>query len=184
MAQAKAKSNSVVTTEWSGDILTIEVLGAGAIMFDRTAASADNRDWAEKHGWTQRLSNRAAISRDPKTGQPATAQVKYDAIKTLADYYESGDVPWKMGTTASAEGSLLFRALVIHRPDKTAEQLTAFLESRTPQQLTNVKRDKELVKIMNQLRLEAVADIDVGDALGDLDSVTVDEEISALMTDE
>src|SRR5271166_3808229 len=62
MAQAKAKSNSVVTTEWSGDILTIEVLGAGAIMFDRTAASADNRDWAEKHGWTQRLSNRAAIS--------------------------------------------------------------------------------------------------------------------------
>src|SRR5271166_3722911 len=99
MAQAKAKSNSVVTTDWGmvpggagSDILTITVLGAApdgsdrALMFDRTAASVANRDAAERHGWTQRLCDRAAKGRDSKTGQSASAALKYAAIEQIIQY--------------------------------------------------------------------------------------------------
>lgn len=195
MAQAKAKSNSVVTTEWSGDILTLTVLGAGAVMFDRTAASAANRDWAEKHGWTQRLSNLAAIAAPVRAKGLSEEQwlsqlaghtaAKYERIAMGADYYEKGDVPWKMGATgAGAEGSLLFRALCELRTDKTEEQLRKFLDSRTTAQLAQLRKIKELVEIMNRLRSESAADVDVSEALSDLDMPSVDEEISQLMTDE
>lgn len=195
MAQAKAKSNSVVTTEWSGDILTLTVLGAGAVMFDRTAASDANRDWAEKHGWTQRLSNRAALSAPVRAKGmseeqwlavlKAHTQAKYEAIESMAEYYERGDVAWKMsGGGQASEGSLLFRALCEFRTDKTEEQIAKYLESRTPAQLGQLRKIKELIEIMNRLRSEAASEVDVSEALSDLDDVSVDDEISQLMTDE
>lgn len=186
MAQAKAKSNSVVTTQWSGDILEIEVLGAGTLMFDRTLASAANREAAEKHGWTQRLCDRAAKGRDTKTGQAAPAAVKFGAIESLLKYYESGDVPWKMSGGAQ-EGGLLFEALCEFRSDKTAEQIKKFLGSRTPKQLSELRASQDLMPIINRLRAERAGDVDTAEALGDLDAMegdeamTEDEEIAKLM---
>ena len=172
------------------DILTITVLGAApdgsdrALMFDRTAASVANRDAAERHGWTQRLCDRAAKGRDPKTGQSASAALKYAAIEQIIQYYESGDVPWKMSGGGS-EGGMLFEALCEHYEGKKAvEQIRKFLDSRTDEQLKVVRKVPELVEIMNRLRVERMGSVDAGAALGDLDAMGVDEEISALMTDE
>ena len=208
MAQAKAKSNSVVTTQWSGDILTINVLGGqlvggratdAAVLFDRTSASEANRDAAEKHGWTQRLCDRAAKgapTRAPGTtdaqweaAKQAVTFAKYTAIETIVAYYESGDVPWKMSGGAS-EGGMLFEALVeLYDGKKTAEQVKKFLDSRTDEQMKVLRKVPELVTIMNRLRLERAGTVDAGSALGDLDAMgdepsEVDAEISALMTDQ
>ena len=192
MTQAKAKTNSTITTQWSGDILTIEVLGAGALMFDRTLASAANRDQAEKHGWTQRLCDRAAKGRDSKTGQPASPQLKYNAIEELLKHYESGEVAWKMSGGA-AEGGMLFEALCeMYEGRKTEEQVRKFLDSRSESQVKDLRKIPELMTIINRLRIERAGTVDMGEALGDLDAmgdgdaeeeVTVDQEISELMSD-
>lgn len=209
MAQAKAKSNSVVTTQWSGDILTVTVLGGqlvggkpadAAAMFDRTAASAANRDQAEKHGWTQRICDKMAKSapvRAQGLSDSEWAQVraqhtagKFAAVETIIAYYESGDVPWKMSGGAS-EGGMLFEALVeMYEGKKTVEQVRKFLDTRTEDQLKIVRKIPEVVEIMNRLRLERMTPVNVEDALGDLDAMgdegepSVDEEISQLMADE
>jgi hypothetical protein len=191
MAQAKAKSNSVVTTQWSGDILGITVLGAGQLLFDRTKASEANRDLAEKHGWTQRLCDRMAKGRDAKTGLSASPKLKFDAVAGIIAYYESGDVPWKMSGGGS-EGGMIFEALCeFYAGKKSAEQVRKFLDTRTDEQMKVVRKVPELIEIMNRLRLERAKTVDIGDALGDLDAMgdegegaELDQEISDLMTDE
>jgi hypothetical protein len=208
MAQAKAKSNSVVTTQWSGDILSISVLGGqlvggqatdATLMFDRTRASEANRDQAERHGWTQRLCDRAAKgapTRKPgdtdaawEAAKQAVTFAKYQAIEVIIAYYESGDVPWKM--SGGSEGGMLFEALCeLYDGKKTVEQVRKFLDSRTDDQLKVLRKVPELVEIMNRLRVERSGAVDTASVLGDLDAMgdgeepSVDEEISALMTDQ
>lgn len=208
MAQAKAKSNSVVTTQWSGDILSISVLGGqlvggqatdATLMFDRTRASEANRDQAERHGWTQRLCDRAAKgapTRKPgdtdaawEAAKQAVTFAKYQAIEVIIAYYESGDVPWKM--SGGSEGGMLFEALCeLYEGKKTVEQVRKFLDTRTDEQLKVLRKVPELVEIMNRLRVERSGAVDTASVLGDLDAMgdkgepSVDEEISALMTDQ
>lgn len=92
----ETESKSVTTTKWDGDILTIEVRGAGTIMFDRTKCSTSVRDQAEREGFVKRLINRAAISRDTETGKSASPETKFNAVKSLADFYETGTEDWSM----------------------------------------------------------------------------------------
>ena len=173
MAQAKPKSNSVVTTKWELDTLRIDVIGAGTIMFDMAKTSADNRLAAERHGWTQRLCDRAAKGRDPKTGAAAPPSAKFLAIKELADYYMSGEVPWKM-VGGSAEGGLFFQAFCEYRSDKSEAQIKKFLDSRTEDQAKELRMIPEVITIMVRLRSERVKPVDVADALADLDDMDDD----------
>lgn len=170
MTQAKAKSNSVVTTQWEGNVLTIEVLGAGKIEFNRTKASEANCDAAERHGWTQRLCDRAAKGRDGKTGLPAPASVKFKAIDELARYYEGGEVSWKM-SGGGQEGGMLFEALCELRTDKSAEQIKKFLGTRDAKQLAQLRASKEIAEIISRLRAERAGPVDMDEALGDLDAM-------------
>lgn len=95
MTNEKRKGNSVVTVTYEDDgRMTIDVLGAGVVVFDKTRASQDCRLHAEDHGWEQRLRDAAAISRDEDTGKPATPQDKYERVKALAEYYMSGATEW------------------------------------------------------------------------------------------
>jgi hypothetical protein len=95
--ETKRKSNSVVTTQQTDDgRLVIAVLGAGTVDFNPALAHADNRAHAEVHGWIQRLSDRAAMSRNPETGKPATPAEKFNAIKALAEYYMTGATEWAL----------------------------------------------------------------------------------------
>lgn len=90
----ETETKSVTTTKWDGDILTIEVRGGGTIMFDRTKCSKSVRDNAEREGFVKRLINRAAMSKDTATGKPATPETKFNAVKSLADFYETGTDDW------------------------------------------------------------------------------------------
>ena len=177
MAQSKAKSNSVVTTQWSGNILTIGVIGAGTIRFDRTKASVANRDQAERHGWTQRHCDKAAKGRDPNTGKSASPQSKFEAILASVEHYESGNVDWRMGA-ASHEGGLLFEALCEFRSDKSAQQIRDFLDTRDAKQLAKLRASKELMPIINRLRAERAGDVDTSEALSDLDAMDEEEELT------
>lgn len=92
--QTKAKTNSVVTHAVEGRVITFNVKDAGSFTLDLDACSQAVRDRAMLHGMIQRISDRAAISRDSETGRAATPQEKLDAMKGLADFYATGTEDW------------------------------------------------------------------------------------------
>lgn len=185
MAQAKAKSNSVVTTVWEGRILTISVLGAGSILFDVEKASPTNRNAAERHGWVQRLCDRAAIGAPTRAAGTSEhdwlAQLaahklaKFNAIQELATYYESGDVAWKMTGTGERDAGLFFTALCEFRAKVSPEKLAAHVKSLDKDGLAALKAIPGIVEIMNRLRKERVAKVDTREALEGLDALSEEE---------
>jgi len=110
--ETKRKSNSVVTSQQTDDgRLVITVLGAGEVEFNPALVHADNRAHAEVHGWIQRLSDRAAMSRNPETGKPATPAEKFNAIKALAEYYMTGAAEWALSGGGGGGKSLTVEAI-------------------------------------------------------------------------
>lgn len=134
--QTKAKSNSVVVTTLQPDGATIrfEVRGAGpdgaAATFDFNvdAVQDANRRRALIHGFTQRISDKAAISRDTATGRPASPLDKYNAMRKLADHYLSGADTWSPAVTERALGldSIILGAIV-EVTGKTHDEIRAMI---------------------------------------------------------
>lgn len=96
--QTKPKSNSVVTHELHTDIgqVIFKVVGAGEFTLDTTKISEAIRSRAMLHGLIQRISDAAAIGRDPATGKPVAdaPQLKLANMRRLADHYMSGSEFW------------------------------------------------------------------------------------------
>ena len=93
--QQKAKSNSVVTHSIGAEgVLTFNVRGAGSFTFDPATASKTVIARAMLHGFIQRISDGAALSRDPETGLPATPEAKLERMRAIADHYASGTDDW------------------------------------------------------------------------------------------
>ncbi|CAM5998773.1 unnamed protein product [Sphagnum balticum] len=180
----RKKSNSVVTTKVEGKLLEITVLGSGTILFDAYQASRENRDRAEMHGWTQRLCDVAARSRDPKTGLPVSPQVKYEAILELADWYMLGGTEWKrVGTGergAGVAGNLLLAALQEAYPDRPLEKLKAFLKGKSAGDKLALSQSKQLKPIIERLTAEMVGETDLD---ADLDAF-MDDDADEEETDE
>ena len=103
MATEKVKSNSVVTATWNEDQtqLKLVVRDVGEILFD-TSMVPHLAGRAMCHGFEQRLRDRAAISADTKTGKSASAQDKFDRIKSLVDHYHNGG-DWEMRGTGGGK---------------------------------------------------------------------------------
>lgn len=182
----KLKSNSVIATTIEGSLLTIAVLGKEPIRFDAAGCSNANNDYAMMHGWKQRLCDTAAIGADPKASVEQRAEAKYRAIRELAEYYLSGDVPWKQVSSGGGDGGMLLTALCRLRPNKTMQECADFLDSRTAEQLRVVKAIPEVIALMNQIRVERAPKMDTGGALDALDDSTAstDDEIADLMREE
>lgn len=91
------KTNSIISTIRNPNgTLTFGVVGAGTFTFDPTKASAAVRDHATIHGFTQRISDGAALAKNQKTGASASAQAKFDRMQAIAAFYEAGGDEWAM----------------------------------------------------------------------------------------
>lgn len=105
------KRNSVIghsINEATG-VITFEVVGAGSFSFDVTKAGEANAQKAAFHGYVQKISDKAAIGRDPDTGRSASPKEKYDAMHALAKHLEGGGT-WSMRAAVKA---VLDRAALI-----------------------------------------------------------------------
>lgn len=113
--QSKPKVNSVVThtLDEETNILTFTVRGVGSFPFDPMKAHENVQNRAAIHGFVQRIADGAALSRDTTTGQPASALDKFNAMKRIAEHYETGVDQWRLtaGDGAAREGSIVLRAL-------------------------------------------------------------------------
>lgn len=160
----KAKSNSVLTSKVEGSVLEITVLGAGTILFDAEQAHPANRQRAEMHGWTQRLSDAAAKSRDPKTGLPVSPLAKFEAVNQLAEWYMRGGDQWKRtgdGTRETLPGNLLLTALQEAYPDRPLDKLKAFLKGKSGADKFALSQSAKLKPIIERLTVELVGKTDL-----------------------
>lgn len=94
------RANAVVTTTQEGNVLVFKVHGAGETRLDLAKLSAGVKDRAMLHGLVQRVSDRAAISRNPENGQAATPQDKLARMQALVDWYNTGTGEWSPTRTA------------------------------------------------------------------------------------
>lgn len=109
--QSKRKSNTVVTHALAGSVITFTV-GEQSFNVDVGHLNTDVAQMAMIHGVIQKVSDRAAIGRDPETGASATPEEKFTAMKECADRLMSGG-PWNatpIGGIGTA-GGLLYRAM-------------------------------------------------------------------------
>lgn len=104
MTLKKTWNEAVLTVTFEARDAEGKVTGVAAepLLFDRNKVAVGLRGSdalpsdAEKHGWEQRIGDKAAMSKDTKTGKPATVESKRDAMKALIDYYESGAAEWNL----------------------------------------------------------------------------------------
>jgi len=133
----KPKSNSVITHEVMGDgtsaRISFNVKDAGTVTLDVGNVSSDIYNRAALHGLIQRVSDAAAISRDPATGKPATPADKLAAMKAIVDHYNSGTSEWSRRREGGGgeTGGLLYLALARAYPGKHPDELREFVKARS-----------------------------------------------------
>lgn len=176
MTQAKAKSNSVITheilrNEEGALSIKFNVLGAGDTILELSRVAQSNKDRALIHGFVQRISDAAALSRNPQTGLPASPTDKLNAMAELVDHYMSGTEEWSRKRTGggAAEGGLLLEALVRMYPTKTRDSLNAWLKQRTPAERSGLQNEARVKATMDEIRAErAPKNVDAGALLAGL----------------
>jgi hypothetical protein len=99
-----ARSNQVVGFKQNEDGTQTYTVGGQTKTFNPDSCDPTLRTRAELHGWRQRIQDKAALSRDPKTGKSATAEQKRAAVWAIIDHYESGTDKWEMERTGGAGG--------------------------------------------------------------------------------
>lgn len=154
--QPTKKSNSVVTSTWDlvTGIITFTVVGiAQALSFNARKivgekaydALTDNGKRAVLHGFTQRISDRAAIQRDKVTGVSASPAEKHNAMKVYVDHLTNGG-GWEL-----AGGGLP----PLNRP--ALYQAVAAVRGFKAEDVEKVYRDKPDEVVRTLLSISAIA---------------------------
>jgi hypothetical protein len=121
------------------------------------------------HGLKQKMVDAAAISRNPDTGRSATIDDKFNAMKEVHDRLHSGSWNKVRDGGSGTKGGLLFRALCMMYPDKTAEAIRAFLDKKTAAEKTALRNTKKIADIILTLKDdEAGEDVDTDAMLNEL----------------
>lgn len=167
----KPKSNSVVTHDVGAmdEYVTFTVLGAGKMTLEFAKMSDENQKRAMVHGMIQRISDAAAISRNPDTGKPATAQEKYDRMAQLVAHYESGTSEWsRVGQGGGNKGGYLFRALQILYPNRPIDELKSWMDKKSKSEQAALRASPKVRAIIDTFVEDS--DIDTDAMLDELDS--------------
>lgn len=176
---AKRKSNSVVTVQQTEDgKLVFNVLGAGSLTFDPSKAGDKCNAHAALHGWKQRISDAAAISRNDETGRPASPAEKFAAMQELIEYYHSGPEEWsRVGTGSGGSKSLTIEAICrVQGKDYAAveAEVAAFaarkFEGDTKKALAFLRQGSRVAEAMEAIRKERMPQpkVDADAALAEL----------------
>lgn len=155
MTNTTTRTPAIDATITGDDILTASLkltFSDGRTISVNPATMADSiQHAAMMHGFKQKLVDAAAISRNPDTGRSATIDDKYNAVKEVFDRLMSGQ--WNKNRESGAvKGGLLFRALCMFYPDKTPEAIRTFLESKTAEQKTALRKVPKIAAIIATLK--------------------------------
>ena len=134
-------------------LLTMTFSNGETLRLDASLLTDDIQRDALMHGLKQKLSDAAAISRNPETGRSATPADKYNAVREVYDRLMAGQ--WnKARGDGTGSGGLLFRALCDLYPNKTPEDIRAYHDGLTKEQQAALRVNPKVAPIIARLRDE------------------------------
>lgn len=171
----KPRANSVITHEVTNlegavgadTIITFRVAEVGELQLNLSAVSVQNLRRAQVHGFCQRINDAAALSRDTTSGKPASPSEKFLAMQELVEHYNSGTSEWRLAGRGTGD-SLLIRALVEVRSDRTAEQIREFVKALSGKQRAALSAEATIAPVIERMRAEAGKGIDTEELLSGL----------------
>jgi len=118
----KTERKSIIAHEWdlAVGVITFTVAGAGQcqlnvgeiVGLEAYASLSDVGKAMVLHGGTQKVSDKAALSRNPDTGRSATPQDKLEAMAGLCDHLNNGgDWTMRAASKKRLDRAALFEAL-------------------------------------------------------------------------
>ena len=128
------------------------------------------------HGFSAKLVDAAAISRNPDTGRAATVGDKQAAVMEVYERLCAGR--WnkgrEAGTGGSATGGLLLGALMSIYPKQSREKLDTWLKSLSKDQVSALRLDTKVAAKIAELKAarakEEKGPVDVAGLLGELET--------------
>ena len=171
MAIVTTGKTPFITTDIFGSILTLTFSTGETLEVDVMQMSVEMQKQAMLHGMKQKLVDAAAIARNTETGQSASVQDKYDAVREVYMRIVRNLSPsWnKVKSEGTATGnSLLVRALM-QMTGKNRNQIDQFLEAKTKEEKAALTSNAKVAAIIATLRAATVdTSIDTDDMLADL----------------
>ena len=175
--ETKKRSNSVISTRLEGDAIVFSVAGVGELHLPFGELSDAVKHRAMIHGLTQRISDAAALSRNPETGKSATPQDKYDEMARLVAHYRTGTPEWSVkragGTGETRENGITLRALAAVQGADVAtmrERVDRLAEKQgvtTRAILAKISQQPAVATKIAELRAQTVS-VDADDMLAEL----------------
>ncbi len=109
---SKQERKNIISATWdtATNTITFGVAGIGQIVLDLDKAEA-TADKARFHGYEQKVRDAAAIPRDVKTGQSATPQEKFNAMKAVVENLHEGVWNAKGSREVALNRAALFEAV-------------------------------------------------------------------------
>lgn len=125
---------------------------------------------ATLHGLKAKIGDAGAISRNPDTGKSATDDDKLSAMQAVMDRLLSGDWNKTRAEGSGGNGGLLFRALCLTYPTKTAEAIREFLAKKSNEEKAALRKVPVIAGHILTLQAAAMRtdNIDVEGLLGEL----------------
>lgn len=167
----KAAIKATVTGEGSNAILQLNFAHGRTLSIQAADLSTDILNQALLHGLKQKLVDAAAISRNAATGQSATIEDKYEAVKAVFDRLHGGE--WNATREGGGvTGGLLLKALVrLYDGRKTVEQLREFLAEKTDAEKAALRKNAKVAAIILEIQAEKAEEsgIDTDELLDELD---------------
>lgn len=141
------------------------------LVFHADRASAENRAYAELHGFKQRIIDAAAVERTDADGKIIPADER-SAMQTrnmtaIIEHIESGSTEWNIRASGgTSDGGLLVKAMV--RAGATLERATETVKGMTRGQQNAALTHEKLRDHVAAIRAELGKGVDVSGALADL----------------
>lgn len=155
MTNVKNTRIPAVSAEIDGMALTLTFATGNKLHMDAGMLTKEIVNQATMHGLKQKLIDAAAIARNTDTGASATVRDKFDAVKAVFDRLLGGD--WNT-TRASGEGptrgSLLLLALQRFQPERSVDDLIAFLDGLTPEQKKGLGLNPKILTHIQAIQAE------------------------------
>ncbi len=79
-----------------GQTIVFTFEGEASVTFDPARVSAENRRYAELHGFMARIGDNAAISKSAENGWKVTEKMRREAVLELIDHYHGPSQEWNV----------------------------------------------------------------------------------------
>ena len=148
-------------------LMKFVVEGIGAVELDTNKVHASNREYAMFYGFKQRIADKAAQSRDEKTGLPASPRVKFAAMEAMVRHFESGSDQWTMRASRGPDEGMtvLGEAIMLWKPSSNRDEVLAKLVAMTKAQRDALMIEPQLRPFVDKVRAEQTRDIDTEELL-------------------